>query len=34
VPDAKIMNLRELYDQSRQAIDEYYRSLRSRPRQR
>jgi hypothetical protein len=34
VPDAKIMNLRELYEQSRQAIDEYYRGLRSRPRQR
>jgi hypothetical protein len=32
IPDVKIMNLRELYDQSRRAIDDYYRSLRSRQR--
>jgi hypothetical protein len=26
-PDVKIMNLRELYDQSRKAIDDYYRRI-------
>ncbi len=30
VPDAKIMNLRELYDATRRSIDNYYRSTRSR----
>ncbi|MFV9507823.1 MAG: hypothetical protein AB4911_25015 [Oscillochloridaceae bacterium umkhey_bin13] len=32
VPDAKIMNLRELYDASRQWIDNYYRKVANRPR--
>lgn len=32
VPDVKVMNLRELYDASRRAIDSYYRSLRNRAR--
>jgi hypothetical protein len=26
-PDVKVMNLRELYDQSRKAIDDYYRRI-------
>jgi hypothetical protein len=32
VPDVKVMNVRELYEAARRGIDEYYRSLRKRPR--
>jgi hypothetical protein len=34
VPDVKIMNLRELYDLSRGAIDDYYRKLTTKSRSR
>jgi hypothetical protein len=34
VPDVRIMNMRELVESSRSAIEDYYRSLRSRPRSR
>ncbi|NCC35873.1 MAG: hypothetical protein EOM24_28240 [Chloroflexia bacterium] len=34
VPDVKLMNWRELYDASRKAIDNYYNSMRNRPRAR
>jgi hypothetical protein len=34
VPDVKIMNLRELYELSRRAIDDYYRKITAKSRSR